>query len=141
MKFFKKLFKPEQPPELRIEIEDVGELEWDKESEYWVGTHNGIKFSVAYDGLSRPGEELSSLVVHTLANPDFPQNFMRKIKELAKSQYTAERHDEIDALVPQDVVFQSPSFILIQFFGPKDSEPFWFAEIHENEKIYVGFDT
>ena len=141
MKFFRRFFKPKEAPEPRIEIDNIGPLDWDQESEYWVGEYNGLRFSIAYDGLSRPEESLSSLVTKTLTNPKFPQNFMHKISDIAKSQYGVEKHTEIDALTPQDIVFQSPKFILIQFFGPDDNEPFWFAEVHENEKIYVGFDT
>ena len=45
-----------------------------------------------------------------------------------------------DGLQAKDVVFQDPNFILIQFLGPVDHEPFWFAEIHGSQ-IYVGCDT
>jgi len=140
MQFIKRLFKKKEAPALKIELTHVGTIGWDEESEYWVGNYNGLKFSVAYDGLSHPEEELSSTVTKTLTNPKFPEEAMIKIRKLAKSQYSEERHKEIDRLEPQDIVFQSPNFILIQFFGPEDSEPFWFAEIHESE-IYIGFDT
>ncbi len=106
MKFFKQFFKPNEVPESIIEINNVGALNWGKESEYWVGEYNGLKFSIAYDGLSRPEEGLSSLVTRTLSNPEFPHNFMSKIRSIAKSQYGTERYEEIDALIPQDIVFQ-----------------------------------
>ncbi|QSP95501.1 hypothetical protein LPB19_03530 [Marinobacter salinisoli] len=140
MQFLKSLFRKKEQPEATVTIEGAGSLGWDAESEYWVGTFNGTTISVAYDGLSEPKEDLALFVTQTLEQPDFLDNSISKIKSVARAQFPENRHPEIEELQAKDVVFQNPNFILIQFFGPEDHEPFWFAEIHGSE-IYVGCDT
>ncbi|WP_444896946.1 hypothetical protein ACJJI5_10520 [Microbulbifer sp. EKSA008] len=139
MQFFKNLFKKKEPAEALIHIQGLGTLEWDKESEYWLGKQSGYKFSVSYDGLSKPTDELVKSVMSAFAEPSYIDDTVVKIKNLAKEKYPIDRHKEIDSLVAKDIVFQNQNFILIQFFE-SDDEPFWFAEVHGAE-IYVGCDT
>lgn len=140
MQFLKNLFRKKEEPETTITIEGIGTFNWDDESEYWLGTHKGSQVSISYDGLSQPTDELAQSVIKTLKSPCFIENKIIEIKELAKEQYPIEKHSEIASLKPKDIVFQNPDFILIQFFGPENNEPFWFAEVHGSE-IYVGCDT
>ncbi|GGD62785.1 hypothetical protein [Lacimicrobium alkaliphilum] len=140
MQFLKKLFGKKEEPESTVTIECAGSLEWDAESDYWVGTHSGTTISVAYDGLSKPNEDLARFVTQTIGQQNFLENTVSEIKSVARAQYPENRHPEIEELRAKDVVFQDPNFILIQFFGPEDHEPFWFAEIH-GSKIFVGCDT
>lgn len=140
MQFLKNLFRKKEEPELTVTIDGAGFLGWDAESEYWVGTYSGTSISVAYDGLAKPKEDLALFVTQSLEQPDFLDNTVSKIKSVARVQYPENRHPEIEELQAKDVVFQNPNFILIQFFGPEDHEPFWFAEIHGSE-VYVGCDT
>lgn len=140
MQFFKNLFGKKEVPEPTVTIEGAGSLDWDADSKYWIGTLSGTTISVAYDGLAKPKEDLAQFVTQTLKQPGFLENTVSRIKSVARAQYPENRHPEIEELQPKDVVFQNPNFILIQFFGPEDHEPFWFGEIHGSE-IYVGCDT
>ena len=140
MRFLKNLFRKKEEPETTISIEGVGSFNWNEESEYWLGTYNGSQVSISYDGFSQPIDELVQSVIKTLKAPSFIENKIIEIKALAKEQYPLEKHSQIEGLEAKDIVFQNPNFILIQFFGPEDNEPFWFAEIH-GSKIYVGCDT
>lgn len=140
MQFFKNLFRKKEDPEGTIKIEGVGSFDWDKESECWVGVYHGYKVSVSYDGFSIPTNDLTEYVAKTLKSPSFLERRIAEIKALAKEQNPVEKYTEIEGLEARDVVFQNPNFILIQFFGPEENEPFWFAEIHGSE-IYVGYDT
>ncbi len=140
MQFFKNFFKKKEQAEALIHIDGLGTpLEWDKESEYWLGTHNGYKISVSYDGFAQPSDELVRSVIDALVDPNHIDGIVAKVRRLAKEKYPLEKHIEIDSLAAKDIVFQNPNFILIQFFE-SDDEPFWFAEVHGAE-VYVGCDT
>ena len=137
---FKNLFKKAVDPEQIVELQPIGSMKWDEDGECWRASYQNYMVSVAYEGLAKPESELSAFVERTLGDSGFIDTAMGKIRATAKTKYPNEFHQKIDDLKPCDVIFQSSNFILIQFFGPKDHEPFWFAEIHGTE-IQVGFDT
>ena len=83
---------------------------------------------------------MARFITKILSRQNFVENIVSEIKSVARTRYPEKRYLEIEELQAKDIVFQNPNFILIQFFGPEDHEPFWFAEIHGSE-IYVGCDT
>ncbi len=113
---------------------------WDGEEQYWIGSYKGIRLSVAYDGISEPPVEFSEFIDRSLSRPGFVEEIVTSAKEEAIARYPKELHHEIVRFAAKEIVFQGPNFILVQFFGPHDHEPFWFCELHGN-KIYVGRDT
>jgi hypothetical protein len=140
MNILKKIFQKKEAPVKSFSISGLCIFQWEGESECWVGDLGNYKISISYSGLSMPSDEfLQFIVKNTLEQPNYFENKLVEIKNLAKKKYP-NRHEEIERLEPKDIIFQNPKFILIQFFGPKDNEPFWFAELHENA-TFVGFDT
>ncbi len=140
MRILKRLFGKREPPQEAVNIQGVGIVKWNEETEYWEGVFGVLKISIAYDGVPSPSKDLLRIVRSFLLGEGSLSQAMAKIKELAKSKYPPDKHSEIESLNPKEIVFQSATFILIQFFGSEDNEPFWFGEIHGDE-VYVGYDT
>lgn len=140
MGFLKRIFKRKEPAQPEIEIPGAGRLVWDAEEEYWIGSCKGVRLSVPYDGLSEPPADFIDFISRSLSRPGLIEELVTSAKEEAVVRYPKELHPEIDRLAAKEIVFQGVNFILVQFFGPHDHEPFWFCEIH-GEKIYVGRDT
>ncbi|BBM03209.1 hypothetical protein GL2_32830 [Microbulbifer sp. GL-2] len=59
---------------------------------------------------------------------------------MAKMRYPKTLYLEIESLEQKGIVFQAENFILIQFFGSEENEPFGFLELLGDE-LYVGRDT
>lgn len=135
MQILKKLFRKNEVPVDSFEVEGVGTFSWNDEEEYWESLYLGHKISVSYDGFSNPIPELVKDLKNTLLNNEFPSDILNLVLEQAKSESSA-----MPELEPKDIIFQKPGFILIQFFGPDDHEPFWFAELH-GDKVFIGCDT
>ncbi|WP_409523042.1 hypothetical protein [Nitrincola sp. MINF-07-Sa-05] len=140
MEFLKRIFRRQEPAQSKIEIRGAGRLLWDDQEQYWIGSYNGVRLSVAYDGFSEPPEDFSDFIARSLSRPGLVEEIVMAAKEEAITRYPKELHHEIDRFVAKEIVFQGLNFILVQFFGAHDHEPFWFCELH-GDKIYVGRDT
>lgn len=140
MEFLKKIFRRKQPPQSEIEMPGAGRLLWDAEEQYWIGSYKGVRLSVAYDGFAKPPSDFSDFITRLLSSPALVEDIVASAKKEAIAKYPESLRHEIDQLSAKEIVFQKLNFILVQFFGPDDHEPFWFCELH-GDKLYVGRDT
>ncbi|MHC9511067.1 hypothetical protein [Kangiella sp. M94] len=140
MEFLKRIFRKKEPAQSEIEICGAGQLLWDDQEQYWIGSYKGVRLSVAYNGFSEPPVDFSNFIAKSLSRPGLIEEIVTAAKEEATAKYPEKLHHEIDGLAAKEIVFQELNFILVQFFGPHNQEPFWFCELH-GDKIYVGRDT
>lgn len=142
MGLFSDLFKKGEDPLPAFSDPKLGEMQWSKDDEAWLGECQNRKFGLAYEGMSTPTSELIAYAHEVLDDPAWLDASLAEAKQQAIKEYPEPSHEEIKSLVWGSIHFyrhKGNRRIIADLDGGKDYRA-WRIEYHDRQCEGIGFD-
>jgi len=135
-------FRRGERPEAVVLDPQLGDLRWSEQDEGWLGSFNGFSFSLAYEKVSRPAQQLVAYALRLMQKREWLTQTLEAEKEKWKREYPAQAA-EIDALEFDHLGFyryKSANQVFANL-TPESDDRCWRIEYKEDTCMGLGYDS